>query len=107
MLRPTNHKISRLQERKAAATYGGKVTPGSGNQWFKKADVQTSQMIIECKATMKNSYTIKADDLAKLNTQAVLEDKLPVFEIQFTDRNVTYVVIEQDEFLNLAKNIWF
>ncbi len=105
MLRPTNHKISRLQEKRAAANYGGKVTPGSGNQWFKKADVHTEHMIIECKATAKASYSLKADDIMKLHIQAILEDKMPVFEIMFIDRDLTVVVLDYEDFRDLTKKL--
>lgn len=105
MLRPTNHRVSKLQEKKAAANYGGKTTPGSGNQWYKKGDVHTDEMIIECKTTAKASYSLKSDDLRKLHTQAILENKMPVFEIHFIDRDMTVVVLDYEDFRDLTKKL--
>jgi hypothetical protein len=98
-LRPTNHRRSKLQEKKAAADYSGRTTPGSGNQWHSKADVKSDTELIECKTTMKDSYSLKAADLRKLFGQAVLENRTPVFEIEFSLGGVTCVVLDKDDFL--------
>jgi hypothetical protein len=101
MLSPNNHRASRLQERKAARDYGGRTTPGSGNQWFKKGDVSTLNQLIECKTTTKDSYTLKYADLRKIWQEAILEDKCPLFEIYFSSYDRAYVVLDKQDYLEL------
>lgn len=81
MLRTNHQKRSRLQERRAAEQYGGSVSPGSGNGWIRKADVRTPDYLIECKTTLKNSYSIKRDDWVKLQNQGLMDDRIPLMEI--------------------------
>lgn len=97
MLRTDHHRRSKLQERKAAKDYDGAVTPGSGNGWMKKADVHTAKFLVECKTTTKQSYILKVEELKKLYYQAVVENKLPVFEIEFGD--MSFVVLDKNDFV--------
>lgn len=97
MLKDNIHRRSKLQERKAAKDYGGTVTPGSGNMWFSKSDVHTDDYLIECKSTIKASYSLKLADLKKLYFQAVVENKLPIFEIDFDGSQ--YVILDKNDFL--------
>lgn len=101
MLRPTNHKRSRLQERKAATSFGGETTPGSGNQWHSKGDVKTPNYLIECKCTSKDSFTLKADVWQKIATEALLDSRYPLMEILFIDRDVSLVVLDKDDYINM------
>jgi hypothetical protein len=96
MLKDNIHRRSKLQELKAAKDYKGKTTPGSGNQWVKKADVTTDHFLVECKSTLKKSYSLKHDDLKKLYYQSVLDNKVPVFEIDFDGDQ--YVILSKSDF---------
>jgi len=104
MLRPTNHRRSKLQEARTAKDFGGRTTPGSGNQWHSKADVRTDTELIECKTTIHASYSLKSDDLRKLWGQALLEDRIPVFQIDFEQGGVTCVVLDYDDYLSMRLN---
>lgn len=97
MLRTDHQRRSKLQEKRVAKDYNGTVTPGSGNGWKHKADVHSSEFLIECKTTTKQSYILKLADLKKLYYQAVIENKIPVFEIEFGD--MTFVVLDKNDFL--------
>lgn len=101
MLRPTNHRISKLQEKKTAASFGGRTTPGSGNQWHSKGDVRTPSWLIECKATAKLSYSLKAETWSKIRTEALLEGRDPLMAIEFIDQDVSLVVLDREDFLAL------
>lgn len=98
MLRPDNHKRSRLQERRAATYYGGSTTPGSGNQWHSKADVKTPDYLIECKTTVHASYSLKQETMIKLVEQAILEDRVPLLEIELPD--ITCIVMDKRDFID-------
>jgi hypothetical protein len=97
VLRTDHHRRSKLQERKAARDYNGTVTPGSGNGWMRKADVHSNNFLVECKTTTKLSYTLKLEDLKKLYYQAVIENKIPVFEVDFGD--MAFVILDKNDFI--------
>jgi len=99
VLRTDHQRRSKLQEKRAAKDYNGSVTPGSGNQWHSKADVHTDKLLVECKTTTKQSYSLKIADFVKLYYQAVLENKTPVFEIEFAETGRTLVVLDKEDFL--------
>lgn len=105
MLKDNIHKRSRLQEKRAAKDYGGKVTPGSGNQWMHKADVHTNDYIVECKSTVKKSYSIKEADFTKLYYQAIIENKIPLFEIEFSETGRTLVLMDKNDFIPMKERI--
>lgn len=92
-------KRSRLQERRGARQYGGTVNSGSGNGWIRKADVRTEDELIEFKTTSKDSFTLKAADLRKLWDQALIDDKLPIFEIEFAERGVTCIILDKNDYI--------
>jgi hypothetical protein len=97
VLRANHQRRSKLQEKRAARDYGGSVTPGSGNQWHSKADVHSDKLLIECKTTTKKSYAVKPEDFKKLYFQALVENKIPVLEIEFDD--MTLVILDKNDFL--------
>jgi hypothetical protein len=78
------HKDSRAQEKRMAKREGGRVQPGSGNVPGYEGDVRLpgKQLRGECKFTKAASYTLKLEDLLKLEKQAI-GDELPVFEVEF------------------------
>lgn len=104
MLRQNNKRISKLQEARAATDYGGRTTPGSGNQWHSKGDVKTSDFLIECKTTTKLSYSLKAATWQKIRNEAVLEELYPLMEIEFFGNATTLVVMDKEDFIALVVN---
>jgi hypothetical protein len=105
LLRPDNHKRSRLQEARAAEDYKGKRTPGSGNQWHSKGDIKTDDYLIECKTTTKASYSLKYQDLLKIWKEAILESRTPLFEIEFSTIGMNFVVLEKNDFLGMKQQL--
>lgn len=101
MLRPANRKRSKIQEAKAAQSYGGKTTPGSGNQWHSKGDIKTDRFLIECKTTLKSSYSINIKTWRKIWWEAISEGRDPFMEIQFENDNTTLIILDKEDFLNL------
>jgi len=99
LLRPNNKRASKLQEKKTANDFGGLTTPGSGNQWHSKGDVKTTEYLIECKTTTKDSYSLTSKVWSKIYTEALLESKEPLMEIQFIDRGIELIVMDKNDFL--------
>ncbi len=94
-------KVSQRGERQTAKELGGRRVPGSGNGDHRKGDIVTDELLIERKDTGKRSYILKADDLEKLRIQAVMADKLPVFQVAFGDNS--FAIIDWHTFLLLWK----
>lgn len=97
-------KRSKLQERRGAKEYGGTQNSGSGNGWIRKADVRTEHELVEFKTTSKGSYRVQSTELRKLWDQALIDNKLPVFEIEFANDGVTCVILDKSDFITLRKS---
>jgi hypothetical protein len=74
--------------KKAYKKFSSKLTIGSGNK-FQKGDVTVEEknLMIECKVTSKDSFSIKKSHLKKLYKEAFDVDKDPVFSFAFEDEN--------------------
>jgi len=95
-------KVSKAQEKRTAETYRGSRNVMSGAGWNKKADVRTEDFLIENKAKLSKdakSYTLKLADLRKLRKQAILDDRIPLFQIDMGGHR--YVVLDEDDFLEM------
>jgi hypothetical protein len=92
---------SRKQEHDWADRWGGRVTPGSGNGDKFKADVRTAIHLIELKYTHAASFTLKLGDLKKIEQQALLDGRDPVFGIEFAASagDNRYVVLPEWDYL--------
>ncbi len=99
-------------EQHAAEVYGGRVTPGSGNEWARQTDGRVSRyehavaFARDCKSTRSRSISIKRDDLDKLCLQA--EPERPMMPIRFYDDDrlrgyEDWVLIREDDFLELLQ----
>ena len=75
----------REQEKRLAKSLGGRRTPGSGSKAI-KGDVQTRDELVEAKTTAKSQYTLKLEDLQKLERQALGAGKRPVLAIELNNQ---------------------
>lgn len=80
--------------------YGGSLNSGSGNGWIRKADVRNKEELFEFKVTGQDSYRITVGELAKFWNQALIDNRIPVFEIEFSDR-LTCVILDKDDYLTM------
>ncbi len=74
----------------------------SGAGWKRKADVRTDDFLIENKTKMSptaKSYSLKAEELRKLQLQALQEGRIPLFQVDLGGRK--YVVLVENDFLDL------
>ncbi len=95
------NKQSKRQEQRSAKSYKGSRNAGSGSGWLRKNDVRTTDILIENKFTVNaKQITLKHKDLSELVERAILEDRLPV--LQFDLNNRRYVVLTEDDFLELS-----
>jgi hypothetical protein len=94
-------KKSKKQERRTADVYKGSRNAGSGAGWLRKNDVRSHDFLFENKFTdNKIQYSLKLKDLKELRERAVLENRIPILQVDIL--NNRYVVITEDDFLELT-----
>lgn len=81
-------------EKEVAKLLGMDAVPGSGSGWIAKEDLETDEVLAQLKSTDKQSYTIRLLDLEKLEYHATTTHKLPVFIIQFLQKNRLYALVD-------------
>jgi hypothetical protein len=81
-------RISKQQEKRAAADLGGRTQAASGGTRLGGGgDVRLiGDTLIECKVTEKHEYTVKKDELLKLWKQATIRLETPVFQFAFRSK---------------------
>lgn len=93
-------KKSRKQERQTADRYKGSRNAGSGSGWMRKNDVRSHDFLIENKFTDNvKQYSLKLVDLVELEKRAILEDRVPVLQLEIQGRR--YVVLTEDDFTSM------
>lgn len=103
--RSDNLRRSQEQEKKAEKRYGARRQPASGALPHAKSDLRDLGRIrVECKFTRASSFTLKLDELKKLERERY-GDEHPVFEIEFQSEKPfkRYVVIPQWLYEHLAE----
>jgi hypothetical protein len=96
-------KDSQRQERALAREVLGSVNAGSGNGWVRKGDVRSDKELWECKITSAKSFSLKQADLAKLNTQALMDGRIPIFLIEFMKQGESFVILTKDDYMELRE----
>lgn len=76
---------------------GGRRTPGSGNQWHTKGDVISRDFMGEDKTTKHSSFSLKLDDLKKLERNALAAGRTPVFSVNFCGTN-RFIILREEDF---------
>ena len=102
-MRTEGQKQSKKHEVRLAKEIGGQRSAGSGSFWSRKGDVRSSDLLIEHKWTGKASFTVKATVLEKIVKEAILDSRTPV--LGFSLNNENYVMLTEDDFLELRQNL--
>jgi hypothetical protein len=87
---------SKEQEASTALRMGGRVTKQSGGGIFEKGDVRVKSVVrVESKTTKNKSFSVTAQIIDKIETQALASGEVPVVDVEIdnagTPRSV-YVV---------------
>jgi len=72
---------------------GLKPTKGSGSGWIEKEDGQNEYIICQLKSTDAESIKIKKLDIEKLEHNATVSHKIPLFVIEFLKTNELYFLV--------------
>lgn len=97
--RKAKNKASYQKQEESLARAGGSKQINSGRLWHSKRDVKLDGYLIEARSVGKNnsgepikSYSIKADELKKLEKDAFFHNALPAMQIDFEKTNGRYIV---------------
>lgn len=99
-MKPTRF-YSNKQEKKVAKAVGGKQVVNSGATAFEKGDVQTDNILIECKTCIENkkSFSIKKEWLEKNKEEAFAMGKdYSVLAFNFGSNSENYYIIDERTF---------
>lgn len=97
-------------EKKIMKKLGFEPVAGSGSNWLNKEDGENDFFLAQLKSTNASSYSIKRDDLDKLEYHAAVAHKVPIFVVQFIDDGKIYLTIPAEnideciEYWNLDKS---
>lgn len=97
MSRKHSGKFYYKNEKKVMEQLGFKPTPGSGSGWILKEDGQTEHSIAQLKSTDSESMRVSLLDIQKLESNATIAHKKPVFVIQFLKTNDIFILIRPDK----------
>lgn len=98
-------KWYRNNEAKLMKMLGLEPTPNSGSGWIVKEDGQSENVICQLKSTDAYSIKVVLNDLQKLEYNAIVAHKIPVFAIQFIQNDDIYLLVKPSNLSDLAHYI--
>lgn len=103
-------KFYNKNEREVMELLGLTPTVASGAGWLEKEDGQSEHVICQLKSTDANSIVVNLLDIEKLEYQATVTNKIPVFAIQFLKHiaNIdmgTYLLIKPSDLMQVVDHI--
>lgn len=90
-------KWYRNNEREVMEKLGLTPTPNSGSGWIVKEDGQSEDIICQLKSTDAGSIKINLQDIHKLQYNASVAHKVPVFAVQFIKTNEVFLLIRPED----------
>jgi hypothetical protein len=96
-MKTRGQKESQKHEKRLAKTLDGSTVAASGAFWSRKGDVRSEKYLVEHKFTDAKSYSLKAVDLQKLEKEAIMVGRIPVFAVSLGGKN--YFILLEDDYL--------
>lgn len=93
----------RRNESRVMKSLGLVPTKGSGAGWIEKEDGQSEDLIAQLKSTDAESMSLRLLDLHKLEHNAIVAHKLPVFVVQFLKSEDIYMLVKPEYFSEVAE----
>ena len=104
-MRKRKGKFYAKNEKETMEKFGLVPTSASGSGWIEKEDGYNENILCQLKSTHSNSYRVSLDDIDKLEYHAEVENKIPVFMIQFLERDEIFLLIRPEELTKVSKYI--
>lgn len=95
-------KFYRNNEKSVMESLGFTPTYNSGSSWVEKEDGQNEYAICQLKSTDARSIKVDQKDIEKLEYNALVSHKIPVFAIQFLNTNEVFLVIRPEHLSDLV-----
>lgn len=95
-------KWYRNNEAKLMKMLGLEPTLNSGSGWIEKEDGQNENVICQLKSTDAGSIKVVLNDLQKLEYNALVAHKVPVFAIQFIQNDDVYLLVKPSDIADVA-----
>lgn len=100
----TSYEVGRQWEEDFCDRVGGKLQPGSGNQWFAKLDVGDQHFLWSLKATGSASYRIADSEIAEaeeaVHAPGGVGEAIPGMAIRTHSKE--FVVLNLEDFLSIV-----
>lgn len=84
---------------------GLKPSKGSGNGWIEKEDGENDYVLAQLKSTDKQSYKLNHLDLQRLEYNASVSKKIPIFILQFLSNDSRYALVAIEDLPDIAEYI--
>ena len=92
-------KKSQLQEKSVAKDLNARTVVASGALWSAKADVRSDNLLVECKTTDKDFYSITLATWEKIEREAVRDGlRIPVMCVDIKGGKERYAVYLENHF---------
>lgn len=98
-------KFYRRNESEIMESLGLIPTKNSGSGWIEKEDGQNENVICQLKSTDAQSIKINKLDIEKLEYNAGVSKKIPVFAINFLSDNSTYLLVKPEDLSMVSEYI--
>lgn len=96
-------KFYRRNEAEIMRELGLVPTKNSGSGWIEKEDGQSESVICQLKSTDAQSIKINKLDIEKLEYNASVANKIPVFAVNFLSDNSVYLMVKPEDLQMLAE----
>ncbi len=96
-----SNDIGRAWEQELEQRLGGRITPGSGNQWHSKLDLHGAAFVLSAKATTSDHYNVTRGDLLEAEQAARGEDRPWIIAVKTSERQT--VTLDLDHFLQILE----
>lgn len=98
-------KFYRKNEAEVMKSLGLLPTKNSGSGWVEKEDGQNDFVICQLKSTDAQSIKVNQKDIRILEYNASIENKLPIFAIQFLNTDEVWLMAKPIDFAEISKYI--
>ena len=99
--------LSKIQEKRVAKELNARTTIASGSLYFQKADVRSEHMLVECKTTSKNYYSLTHTTWERIEKQALKDGmRTPVMCIDLEDGKHSFAVLKYNDFVALELDMY-
>jgi hypothetical protein len=103
--RERSQKFYFRNEEEVMKDLGLKPAKGSGAGWVEKEDGENDYVMAQLKSTDKQSYKLSQLDIEKLEYHAMVANKIPMFVLQFLNKDSRYALVAIEDIPKLAEYI--